>query len=82
MRHRHNKQLPVSAPRPEHELHQRSLVQVATATTVSALAAADALAAVASVTAAGLRRLPAFAREQLVRRGRPNELLGRVLGGL
>ena len=55
MRHRHNKQLPVSAPRPEHELHQRSLVQVATATTVSALAAADALAAVASVTAAGLQ---------------------------
>ena len=63
MRDRHNKQLPVSAPKPEHELHQRYLVHVGTASALAALATATAtatatalataLAALAALTADG-----------------------------
>jgi hypothetical protein len=42
MQHRHNEQLPVSAPQPEHDLHQRDLVRVGTAALTVILTAAAA----------------------------------------
>jgi hypothetical protein len=51
MQHKHNQQLPVSAAQPEHELHQRSLVHVGTATAAAALTALTALTAITAITA-------------------------------
>ena len=44
MWNKHNKQLPVSASQPAHDLHQRYLVHVGTAATAIATGAANATA--------------------------------------
>ena len=60
MYHQHNKQLPVSAPQPEHDLHRRYLVHVFTASALAAIApSATAAAVTAALAAAAFTPAPA-----------------------
>ena len=88
MYHQHNKQLPVSAPQPEHDLHQRYLVLVGTAAAaaLTAFATFDAsfapvsLAAAAVSLAAAALALAANDLPRHLRYGRRHSLPGWGLG--